>query len=422
MELVREYLERLPKEILELIYLVSDTAEDLGCKVYLVGGFVRDLILGVKNFDLDVVVEGDGIEFAGKLAEKLNKRFVYHKRFGTATVGDKEFKIDIASARKETYEYPASLPKVSFGKISDDLARRDFTINAMAIDISKANFGRLVDQFNGKKDLEKRLIRILHDLSFSDDPTRILRAIRFKERFNFKFEKKTLRLLKEAVKENFLERVNPHRLRDELILILKETHPLRCIYRIKRICGFKFIHPELALKDLGFLKKTEKMISWFKKNLPRERELDSWLIYLIGLLDTLEKKQIIFVLRSFAFRKGERKRVISYKERIDSVIKKLKEKVLSPHQIFKILEPLSYEVIVSVLAKTSQKVVIKRIEDFLKVYNKTKISVRGSDLKDLGVIPGPEFKRILRQTLYRKINGMIKTKEEEIQFLRSKIK
>lgn len=422
MESVREYLERLPKEILEPIYLVSDTAEDLGCRVYLVGGFVRDLILGVKNFDLDVVVEGDGIEFAGKLAEKLNKKLIYHKRFGTATVGDKEFKIDIASARRETYEYPASLPKVSFGKISDDLTRRDFSINAMAVDISKVSFGRLVDQFNGKRDLEKGLIRVLHNLSFFDDPTRILRAIRFKERFNFKFEKKTLRLLKKAVKENLLEKVNPHRLRDELILILKESHPLRCIYRIKRICGFKFIHPELALEDLGFLKKIEKMILWFKKNLSRERELDSWLIYLIGLLDTLDKKQTIYVLRSFAFRKGERKRVISYKERIDSVIKKLKEKALSPHQIFKILEPLSYEVIVSVLAKTDQKVVIRRIEDFLKIYNKIKISVRGSDLKNLGVKPGPEFKRILRQTLYRKINGVIKTKEEEVQFLRSRIK
>jgi len=423
-------LNRLPSQIQKTIRLCSSLAKELGFKIYLVGGFVRDLILGVKNFDLDIVVEGDGIKFARMLSERLNiclptgrTKFIYHKRFGTATISNEfGFKIDIASARREIYEYPGSLPKVSFGSICDDLARRDFTINAMAIDISESNYGKLIDRFNGKRDLRKGVIRILHNLSFSDDPTRILRAIRFKERFDFKFNGQTLRLLKEAVKRNFLEKVSAHRLRDELTLILKENHPLKCIYRIEKICGFKFIHPRLVLKNFDFLEKIEIKISEFKKNFPGERELDSWLIYLVGLLNLLDKRKTNYVLKSFAFRKGERKRIVSYKEKSELVIEKLKKRDLKPHQIFKILEPLSYEVIVLISAKTKQRIIAKRIEDFLKVYNKVRISVKGSDLKRLGLEPSPEFKRILRQTLYRKIDGKILTKEEEIKFLKSKIR
>jgi tRNA nucleotidyltransferase (CCA-adding enzyme) len=373
-------LERLPEQIKDVIKLCSRLAKEMDYKVYLVGGFVRDLVLGVKNFDLDIVVEGDGIEFAKRLSEKLNTKFIYHKRFGTATViKDKKFKVDIATARKETYEYPASLPKVSFGDINDDLARRDFTINSMAVDISEENYGKLIDPFCGKKDLKKGLIRILHPLSFIDDPTRILRAIRFKERFNFKFEKETLRLLKEAVKKDLLEKVGPHRLRDELILILKEASPIKYIYRIKRLCGFKFIHPKILLKseNLSFLKRIEKKILWFKENLPKERELDSWLIYFIALLDPLDKKQTNFVLRAFAFRKGERKRIISYKERLNPVIERLRKKNLRPSQIFKILHPLSYEVIILISSQAKDRIVVERIEDFLKIYNKVRISFKG---------------------------------------------
>lgn len=421
---MEKYLKRLPFQIQETIRLCSQLGKELGFKIYLVGGFVRDLILGVKNFDLDIVVEGNGIEFAQELAKKLNAKFVYHKRFGTATVINKAFKIDIATARKEIYEYPGSLPKVSFGSINDDLLRRDFTINSMAIEISEDNYGKLVDRFNGREDLKKKVIRVLHPLSFSDDPTRILRAIRFKERFKFKFERKTLKLMKEAVRKNLLEKVGPHRLRDELILILKEPYPLKYIYRIKKIYGFKFIHPKLFLKskNLSFLRKTEKKILWFKENLPKERKLDSWLIYFIALLDPLDKRQTNFVLKSFALRKGEKKRVISYKERLKPVLKRLRKREILPSQIFRILEPLSYEVIILISSKENNRNVLKRIEDFLKIYNKVKISFKGSDLKALGAVPGPKFKKILRQVLYKKLNGKIKTKEEELKFIKSKIK
>ncbi|MCX5710840.1 MAG: tRNA nucleotidyltransferase, partial [Candidatus Omnitrophica bacterium] len=196
---MKKYLERLPKEIRELVYFTKDLAAYRGMPAYLVGGFVRDLILGVRNFDLDIVVVGDGIKFAEYFSRALKAKLIRHKRFGTATVVLKPgLKIDIATARSEFYPHPAHLPVVKPGSLKDDLFRRDFTINAMAISLVEKDFGRLIDCYGGKNDLKARSIRVLHALSFIDDPTRIIRAIRFEQRFDFKIDPDTLKLLKEA--------------------------------------------------------------------------------------------------------------------------------------------------------------------------------------------------------------------------------
>lgn len=179
---MKEYLRKLPKEIQDLISKAARVASGNNISAYLVGGFVRDLLLGVKNLDLDIVVEGDGIKFAQDFAHTLKAKLILHRRFGTATITlGYNLKIDIATARKETYPYPACLPVVTSGTIEDDLARRDFTINAMAISIMQKDFGRFIDLLYGKHDLYHKKIRVLHNLSFIDDPTRILRAIRFEK-------------------------------------------------------------------------------------------------------------------------------------------------------------------------------------------------------------------------------------------------
>ncbi len=183
---MKKYLQRLPKEIQDLIYLSSEVAAANHFRAFLVGGFVRDLVLQVKNLDLDIVVEGDGIKFAEDIVDFLKARVVKHSRFGTATVTlSAAVKIDVASARVECYPAPACLPQVKNGSIKEDLKRRDFSINAMAISINKKDFGRLIDFFDGINDLRKSKIRVLHDLSFIDDPTRILRAVRFEIRYGF---------------------------------------------------------------------------------------------------------------------------------------------------------------------------------------------------------------------------------------------
>ncbi len=399
---MKKYLENLAPEVKKLIGICAQAAAEKNYKVYLVGGFVRDLILGVENLDLDVVVEGDGIKFAEDLSLSLKADLVRHRRFGTATLtlGHKT-KIDIATAREEWYLEPACLPSVKSGEVKDDLKRRDFSINAMAISLNQEDYGKLVDFFNGLDDLAHKRIRILHNLSFIDDPTRILRAIRFEKRYNFKIEPLTLKYLQEAVKLKMLEKVEPQRLRDELILILKEMDPLKPLKRIQQLVGFRFIHPCLGLSSgiMRLLEKSRRQISWFKKHYSARRHLDVWLIYFASLLDGLTNREIKAVFKLFVFRKGEEKRVLTYKEITKSCIDKLSSKVTKPSVVFHLLDPLSYEAILLVKVKYKNKNLNRHIEDFFESYNSMCLAVTGHDLSKLGIKPGPEYQKIFLKVL-----------------------
>ena len=418
-------INSLPKNLLEVIYLSKDLAPGVNSRVYLVGGFVRDLILNFKNFDLDMVVEGGGADFAKLLSDKLGAKLTVHQRFGTATfITRDKLKVDIATARKETYPFPAALPEVEFGLLKDDLGRRDFTINAMAISLNKNNFGELIDYFDGQEDIRNRKIRVLHQLSFVDDPTRILRAVRFQERYGFRLGSYTVELLKAAVSSKMLNEVQPHRLRDEIILLLKEPRPHLCISRLNELCGLDFMQKGISLnpKKKEFLNLLPKYIAWFKKNLPRKRLLDEWVIYLIGLLDGLSLKSSEDFLKRFAFSKGTALRVTSYKKQSDTIIKKLREHNIKASGVYKLLEPLSYEAIIAIMAKAKRKLVQERIEDFLKRYNGTRIHICGKDLSGLGVKSGPHFKELMNKVLYARIDGKLMTKQQELDFLKKHIK
>jgi len=415
-------LDKIPHELKGLINDLKGQAATAGLGAYLVGGFVRDLVLKVKNLDLDIVVEGDGIKFAERFADLRDGKITAHKRFGTATVLLKSgIKIDFSSVRREVYAKPAHLPVVSSGSLRDDLFRRDFTINAMAVSL---NAGRIVDFFNGRKDLKRKKIRILHNLSFKDDPTRILRGIRFEQRLNFRIEPLTLKLLKEAVKLRLLERVHPHRTRDDLILVLKEQNPLKEIRRIKELVGFRFIHPGLkfSAKTYAYLKSLEKEVKWFAKNYPQRRGLDTWLIYLIGLLDSLNPPAIRNICKKFGLRKGEEKRILSYKRAGRAFIADLSSLGIKPSRIFALLEPLSYETIISLRAKYNNPVLRRHIADFLEIYNGMCILVSGNDLHCLGLPPGPRYRKIFAYVLSAKLNGEVKDKEEEMSLIKRLLK
>lgn len=421
---MKGYLKKLPREIKDLIYLAADIAAKNNMPVYLVGGFVRDLILGVKNLDLDIAVEGDGIKFAGEFAGILKAKFICHRRFGTATVSLRHnLKIDVASARKEIYPQPASLPLVKRGSLKDDLGRRDFTINAMAISIQKEDFGKLIDFFGGQSDLNEKKIRILHPLSFIDDPTRILRAIRFAQRYNFKIEPKTLAYLKEAIRIEMFKQVKPQRLRDELILILKEEKPLGQIKRIQELAGFDFICPGLTLtkSTRELLCSVKNQISWFRRDYPERRRLDVWLVYFMGLMDFLAIRDVKSICKKFALRKGEEKRILSYKKINRKFILELSQTRIKPSKIFSLLEPLSYEVIILIKAKYTNRNVQKHIEDFLAIYNGLRLEIGGDDLQRLGVSPGPYYRKIFTLVLKAKLEGKIKTREEELALIKKLI-
>ncbi|MDD5044769.1 MAG: hypothetical protein PHU91_04590 [Candidatus Omnitrophica bacterium] len=419
---MEKYLRLLPAELKEVISYAQNISGQLEYRAYLVGGFVRDLILDVPNLDMDIVVEGDGLKFAEALCNCMDGKLTKHRRFGTATVIlPNKIKIDVATARKETYAHPAALPVVSPGDIRDDLARRDFTINAMAINISSAGFGNFIDFFHGKDDLLLKRIRILHDLSFIDDPTRILRAIRFEQRYGLKIEPHTYSLLRQALKKGVLEKVDKQRIRDEMILTLKEREPVKYIKRISKLIGLSFFSPKLrpAQAKFLYLAKAKKEIAWFKKSFPKKRMLDAWLIYLMAMLKDADRAELLSLCRKFAFRMGETKRIQSYAHAFNKADTLLAKKDIAPSKVYQLLEPLSYEVIILIRALTRKKEVKMNIEDFFRVYNGTRIHVNGDDLKSLGIKPGPAFKNILIKLLYAKIDYQFKSKEEELAFVRT---
>ena len=418
---MKEYLNNLPKEIQGLIHLVRDVACKQDFRAYLVGGFVRDLILGVKNLDLDIVVEGDGIKFASILAEALKAKLTTHKRFGTATILiDHNFKIDISSARKERYPQPGHLPVVSTGTLEDDLFRRDFTINAMAVSLVCDDFGKLIDLFCGKDDLKNKKIRVLHNLSFIDDPTRILRAVRFVTRYGFKIEPETLKYLKETVRLKMLEKVEPQRIRDDLILILKEKPVVKEIKCLHKLTGFSFIAAGLRLdkNHLRFLSLAEKEVRWFKQEHPARRLIEPWLVYFTCLIHQLSAKDIKIICRRLALRIGEEKIILSFKQIKPGLIAKLNKKEIKPSLVFRLLEPLSYEAIILLKAKYKNYFLRMNIEEFLLHYNGMRTHVTGHDLNSLGIVPGPQYQKILLKVLAARLDGLVKTKEEELMLVK----
>lgn len=420
MENLKKKLEAQPSQMLERIRLISRAAGELGCRVFIVGGFVRDLIMGVKDFDLDITSEKDGIALAQRLNRDFNGHFSQHKRFGTASIvlPDKS-KLDVATSRKEIYEIPASLPKVFPGSIRDDLARRDFSINAIAVDVSPDGFGQVIDFFQGRQDIQNGLIRVLHDLSFIDDPTRMLRAVRFEQRFGFKIESHTLSLLQQACGQKMLEEVHTHRLRDEFILILKEPQTLKCLKRMRELCGFNFIRQGFCLTQAQFnrLEKVSQVYHWYQEHCTHKHKVELWLLYLMVILEGLEIGQLKLTLKEFAFHKRECDKVVSFKTDVPKVILHL-ETAASTSHIYKILFPLSYEAVLLILLKVDSLGLLSKVKDYLQHYSRIQIHLKGEDLKGLGIVPGPRFQEILKCLLYARLDGKFKDREGELEYLK----
>jgi len=412
---MKNELKTLSPDFRKILKTSSSLADSLGFGIYLVGGVVRDLLLEKDIFDLDIVVEGDAIKFAKELAKILGEKFSRHHTFGTATVCFSGHKIDFATARTEKYAHWGALPKVKPSLLTRDLLRRDFTINAMAISLNSTDYGKLIDLFDGLQDLKKGLIRILHPNSFLDDPTRILRAIRFEQRFGFKIEKETFVLVKDAISQAALKQVSLHRLRDELTLILKEPKPYRYIKRIKELIGFSFIDKKIRLtkEDFKFFLRVERATASYKKKFSKHRRLQVWLIYLAGILTKLSSARIKQVLGDFAFRKGERMIILSIKKNLNK-IKKLNRRN-KPHIIYRSLEPYSFEGLIFFYAYYSSKTLRKNIDYFLDKLMNIRLRVQGRDLKKIGLRPLVLYNKILKKLLYLKLDKGFKNKKEELE-------
>jgi tRNA nucleotidyltransferase (CCA-adding enzyme) len=413
--------ERLPRRMIGLFKDLGNVADMLGYNAYLVGGFVRDLFLKQENLDVDVVIEGDGIKFAQEFAEHHEVRVRSHQKFGTAVlIFPDGFKVDVATARMEYYESPAAPPTVEMSSLRMDLFRRDFTINTLAIKLNKRKYGSLVDHFGGQKDLKEKVIRVLHNLSFVEDPTRVLRAIRFEQRFGFKIGKLTLALIKNAVKINCFEELSGRRLFLELKLLLKERAPLQAVRRMNEFRLLQFISPEIALtKDLkALLQEIEGVISWFNL-LYLEETYEPWKVYWHGLTSRLDTKALRRLAERMQMVDHESRRMIMQREEMGGMLEKLyRLSAEDNYGLYTLLYHYDTEILLYMMARVSNEKIKRMISNYFTNLKGTKIVLKGKDLKKMGFEPGPIYKEIFDSLMRAKLNNLVGTKDEEAGFVK----
>jgi len=418
-------LKKLPKHIYNLLKSIGKTGQQMGYNTFVVGGFVRDLIIGRQNLDVDIVIEGDAINFANEFSKAKEGKITSHESFGTAVITLPDgFKIDIATARSESYSHPGALPTVQPGKIEDDLKRRDFTINAMAISLNNDRFGELVDVLNGLSDLQEHKIKIIHEQSFEDDPTRIFRAIKYEQRYGFSLDWHTRGLLNFAIDRDFLNTITRQRLRNEILLILNEDNASRPLDRMRQLGLMRYIHPEILLNNgkLNLIYKITEMNSFMPLPFLKANEkVDYALIKLMILLDGLNEADVIDVSERLALSKR-------YTESLKSAIVKLPKALfiiggesVAPSEIYKVLNGLPFDTLIYSIFKGGRDS-IYQIMLYLTVLRDTKPLITGKDLKELGYSEGPIFNEILTEVFNAQLDEEIETKQEAIEFIKSKRK
>ncbi len=418
-ELIEKIFSERVRNVLDKIGKIGDR---LNFPVFMVGGFVRDLFLGIKNYDLDIVVEGEGIKFARELGKDLGGRVRSHEKFGTAIVILADgFKIDVATARREFYEYPAAFPKVELSSIKKDLYRRDFTINAMAIQLNQKYFGKLIDFFGGQRDLRKGIVRVLYNLSFVEDPARIIRAIRFEQRYNFKMDRTTENFLKKAIDDKLLSRLRKKRITEELILILKEESPIKSLKRIEKLKALRYILPEVELNEetVKRLNKVKDNYSFWKCNMLDEK-IQLWVIYFCCLTKNIEKKQLQRIFKRLIFKQKYLENINYIYLNLDQIIKFISQKdEISPSNIYIKLKGLSNEVLFLAIMESDGDIVKERIINYLKKYKKESLCISGKELKELQIEPGPIYSQILNKLLCAQLDGEVENKKDEIRFVKN---
>jgi tRNA nucleotidyltransferase (CCA-adding enzyme) len=402
----------LPPEILALVKAAGEIAASKGQRAYFVGGVVRDLFLKRRNLDLDLVVEGDALPLARQLAKGRDGKLVTHPRFGTATLQYGAFSIDLVTARSETYAEPGALPTVKPGSIQDDLFRRDFSINAMAVSIDPARFGDLVDPYGGKSDLDRHLIRVLHQRSFKDDPTRVWRALRYEQRLGFRLEfDTTTQLQRDAT---IMERISGDRLRHELERILEEDYPEKVFYRAERLGVLRHLH--LALMGNG----------WLGEHFDMAREVcgsskPSKNLYLSLLVWRIDDEALENFIERLKFG-GDAVRVLRDIPGLKQAIPALAASELTPSDVYHILERHRPETILTAALVTDYAIVKQRLELYLSCLRFVELSLNGDNLRRMGVPAGKKIGAMLRALKEAKLDGKVATREDEKKLVRSWLK
>ncbi len=416
--------QALPDAVLNLLRRVGRVAEEKGYALYVVGGFVRDLFLGLPNLDLDLVVEGDAIALAQDLAGQWGGRARSHRHFGTAKWILEEARVegeglprhlDFVTARTEFYKEPTALPTVEFSSLRHDLYRRDFTINTLAIGLSGAHYGRLFDFYGGLRDLERGLVRVLHNLSFIEDPTRILRAVRLEQRLGFSIEQRTLNLLRDALEQGLLERTTGERIRHELLLILEEEEPEHALARLDKLRILERLSPRLTWDD------------WLARRFPRVREMGAAgqvgnttlpLLYLATLFYRLSSHEVEEAIARYHFR--------ARSSRLLREMLQLRQEVVPPlcapeplprSRIYRLLHPFSLRALRLLSLLEELPAVEGAVSLYLEELRTVRTILRGDDLRALGLTPGPLYRQILDALLAGRLDGQVRTRADEESLL-----
>jgi tRNA nucleotidyltransferase (CCA-adding enzyme) len=419
-------LNRLPTRHLQVLRQICRLADERDLSIYLVGGVVRDLMLKRGNWDLDLTVEGDGIAFARFVADRYGAELAVFERFATARLTfPNGLKIDIATTRRESYAQPAALPDVEPASLKEDLYRRDFTINAMAIQLNSPQFGLLYDPYGGRRDLKAKTIRVLHAGSFLDDPTRIFRAIRFEQRFGFRLERATARLIAQAASTNLIQRLSGPRLRNEILLLFAERDPMHTIARLAQLKLLRFLHRRLCyVKNVKqVVSAVPKALAWWTRQCP-DSVIDRPILYLMALSSESSQAVVAAMIRRLALSREQAKN-LSEGGLVDRALKRLtNKKTIRPSQAYHLLADFPDESFVLLLAKQvgkQQRVRLSQLKQQLVAYMKNrtmKTALTGRDLQAMGLKPGPVYKTILGKLLDARIDGVVTTQADECAFVR----
>jgi tRNA nucleotidyltransferase (CCA-adding enzyme) len=427
----------LPPAKLGLLRIVAQSAYQNQSAVYIVGGFVRDILLERPSFDFDIVVEGDAINLAKSLKKQFGGQIKTHTRFGTAKweintikdslilamaiendepLGDLPDSLDLISARTEFYSHPTALPTVELGSIKLDLHRRDFSINTLALRLDGRHYGDLYDYWGGLNDLKQKKVRVLHSLSFVDDPTRMLRAIRFEQRFGFKIEKRTLELMNEALP--LLKQISGQRLRHEFDLIFSEKEPIKMMQRLQELELLSAIHPDLKWQNALDEKLQHVLFEPFSQYWPLEEENDglplrTTLAYFVWFLGQ-NTNRIQQIITRFRFPSQDSKNYLQTYQFL--------KKCTVCHEISasKLTFQCSQLPLMAVYAARLfvDDQLKQALDEYVNHWRYIKPSIDGHILKEKGLAPGPQYKEILNRLKAARIDGQVHTDEEEMLLLK----
>lgn len=386
--------------------------------VYLVGGTVRDILLGEHSFDVDIAVEGDAIAFARALAGALGGRVRAHDKFGTAVVlygeGDRE-RVDVVTARSEFYDAPAALPTVEHAPIRDDLFRRDFTVNAMAASLRGEDFGALVDPFGGRRDLEAGTIRVLHNLSFIDDPTRIFRAVRYKGRYGFTMDEHTRRLARSCIEMGLVGDLSSARLRDELEALLEEREAPEAVVRLGELGVDRAVHPQLLADEQAsaLLRRLLELRAAYDVDAP------AWRLGLAVLARRLSPGEALSWLDRLKVRRRDAEHVAGAITIGPRLVERLEQAGPdpAPADVVALVEPHAPDAPLYALALAD----LEPLHAYFRRLRDVRLDVTGADLAGLGLAESPRVGEVLGELRRRKLNGELDGRESELAAARELI-